>query len=96
MGAYGFPKTVDSIIGSEKEAWLKLLHVHVYFCIHIYLSVKLYTQFELAELPYSRVIKRMCLYLRRKHTCAYKGAVLNNKVRLYSNTEHGYLSLSSK
>ena len=39
-------------------------------------------------LPYSRVIKRMRLYLHRKRICAYKRAAPNKEQRLNSSTFH--------
>ena len=37
-------------------------------------------------IPYSRVIRRMRLYLHRKRICAYKRAVPNKEQRLNSST----------
>ena len=44
------------------------------------------TKVNNAHIPYSRVIRRMRLYLHRKRICAYKQAAPNKEQRLNSST----------
>ena len=44
------------------------------------------------QIPYSRVIRRMRLYLHRKRICAYKRAAPNKEQRLYVRRVRVYIA----
>ena len=58
-----------------------VLLLHKICIVFTHLEAKIYN-----KLPYSRVIRRMRLYLHRKRICAYKRAAPNKEQRLNSST----------